>query len=264
MTLKKYFGFTKSPFSKAASDESIFKNAALESSLEKLHDALHRDTIAMVIAESGCGKSTLLWLFAKQLNAADHLVLCTSMTTLGPFSFLAHIEKALGLASKRFKGESAIALVQYFRSQSKRVVLLIDEAHLLPDSSLEDLRLLTTDHFDRATPFALVLVGQPMLRERMGEPQHHALFQRIGVRVRLRPLSEEEMSQFIICQLRAAGCKKQLFEPEGLAHLFHHSRGVCRLVQQMALDAMTIAMNANQKTIDAQAVEQAVNDWNQM
>jgi hypothetical protein len=56
-------------------------------------------------------------------------------------------------------------------------------AGLLPDDSLEGLRLLTACDFDRRSPFALILVGQPLLRERLNEPQHYSLVQRIGVRL---------------------------------------------------------------------------------
>ncbi len=55
---------------------------------------------------------------------------------------------ALGLRPRRFKGETVAALLGHLRSIPERIVLLIDEAHLLPDASFEDLRLLTADDFD--------------------------------------------------------------------------------------------------------------------
>jgi type II secretory pathway predicted ATPase ExeA len=138
--------------------------------------------------------------------------------------------------------------------------LLVDEAHELPDDSLEDLRLLSADDFDRKSPFALILAGQPLLRERLAEPQHYALSQRLGVRLRLRPLSESEMPLFLDRHLKAAGAKKACFDPDAVAVIFHHSRGVPRLVQNIALAAMLAAMTAGKKTVDAPAVQQAVVD----
>jgi type II secretory pathway predicted ATPase ExeA len=182
------------------------------------------------------------------------------MTTLGPFGFLSSVCAASGLRSRRFKGETAAALLAHLRGLPKRAVLLIDEAHLLPDSSLDDLRLLTAADFDRASPFALVLVGQPLLRERLQEPQHYALAQRLGVRLRLRPLNESEVALFIERHLKAAGAKKNPFDPDAVALVFHHSRGIPRLIQNLALQAMLVALAAGKKSVDAACLQQAVAD----
>jgi type II secretory pathway predicted ATPase ExeA len=260
MTLEDHFGLTHSPFPRCAPEAALLRHPGVEDVLVRLRFALARDTIALLVAESGCGKSTTLGLFARSLDAASYHLIAPSMTTLGPFGFLASISAATGLRSRRFKGETAAALLAHLRGLPKRAVLLVDEAHLLPDSSLEDLRLLTAADFDRASPFALVLVGQPLLRERLQEPQHYALSQRLGVRLRLRPLNESEVVLFIERHLKAAGAKKNPFDPEAVALVFHHSRGIPRLVQNVALQAMLAALAAGKKAVDASCVQQAVVD----
>lgn len=260
MNLEHYFGLAKPPFPKAASNDSLLDAPGFTTVIDRLHFALHRQTIALLVAESGCGKSTALFRFAQSLDAATYHVLPISMTTLKPFSFIAHIVTAAGLSAGRFKGETAAAFLRHLRSQPKRTVILIDEAHLLPDSCLEDLRLMTADNLDRDCPFFLVLVGQPLLRERIAEPQHYALAQRIGVRLRLRPLSESEIAPFLDRHLTAAGAHKSLFEPAAVSEIFHHSRGIPRLVQNIALEAMLAAMADAKSTVDAHAVQTAIVD----
>lgn len=260
MTLEEHFGLTLPPFLKAAPEPSLLRHSALEDVLQKLHFALARDTIALLVAESGCGKSTALALFAKSLDAGSYHVLATSFTTVGPFGLISHLAALSGLRPSRFKGDTAASLIAHLRGLPKRTVLLVDEAHMLPDNSLEDLRLLTACDFDRRSPFALMLVGQPLLRERLNEPQHYSLAQRIGVRLRLRPLNESEMPRFLERHLEAAGARKNLFEPDAIAVLFQHTRGVPRLVQNVALGAMLACMDGGKKTVDAAAVQQAVAD----
>jgi type II secretory pathway predicted ATPase ExeA len=260
MKLEAHFGLTRPVFPKAATADTLLHNAAVDHLLERLHFALERDTIALLVAESGCGKSTALYPFAKSLDAASYHVVSICLTTLKPFGLLAHLVASLGLARQRFKGECAAALLAYLRSQPKRTVVLVDEAHLLPDSCLEDLRLRTADNFDRDTPFSLVLVGQPILRERIAEPQHYALFQRIGVRLRLRPMNEQELGQFLERHMRAAGATSAIFAPAAAREIFHHSRGIPRLVQNLALEAMLAAMSAGKTVVDAEAVQQAIVD----
>jgi len=260
MTLEEHFGLTQAPFPKTAADAALLRHPGLEEVLHGLRCALTRDTIALLVAESGCGKSTVLSLFARSLDAASYHVLFTSFTTLKSFGFLSLLCVATGLRPRRFKGETACALIAQLRGLPKRTILLVDEAHELPDDSLEDLRLLSADDFDRKSPFALILAGQPLLRERLAEPPHYALSQRLGVRLRLRPLSESEVPLFLDRHLKAAGLKKSCFDPDAVAVVFHHSRGIPRLVQNIALAAMTAAMTAGKKIVDAPAVQQAVVD----
>jgi type II secretory pathway predicted ATPase ExeA len=261
MTLEEYFELSTPPFPKAANDKTLLINSAMEKVQGRLRFAVERDTLAMVIAESGCGKSTALACFAKSFDAATYNVMATSLTTLAPFSFISHLATTIGLCGRRFKGEAAAALLRHLRSLPKRTILLVDEAHLLPNSSLEDLRLLTADDMDRRSPFALILVGQPLLRDRIAEPQHYALWQRIGVRLQLRPFNEQEVTEFLARQMKAAGCrKKQVFEIGALTEIFRHSRGIPRLVQNIALQAMLAAMEAQKSTVDAEAVQTAIVD----
>lgn len=259
-TLQQHFGFTHQPFPRVPPEEAILRHKGLEEVLARLHFALDRDTIALLVAESGCGKSTALSLFARSLDASSHQLVTLSLTTLAPFSLISGIATSLGLRPRRFKGETAAALLGHLRSLPRRTVLLIDEAHLLPDESLEDLRLLTADDFDRRSPFALVLCGQPILRDRLSEPRHWALAQRLGVRIRLRPLTEAEVGAFLDLHLKAAGNGKPLFDSQATSALFQHTRGIPRLVQNLALASALAALAAGSTNVDAAAVQQAVVD----
>lgn len=260
MTLEEHFGLLRPPFPRSAPDTALFRHPGVEQVLARLRFALERDTTAMLIAESGCGKSTILALFARSLDAANYHLITTSLTTLAAFGFLASLCAATGLKTVRFKGETAAILISHLRGLPKKTVLLVDEAHLLPDDSLEDLRLLSADDFDRRPPFALVLAGQPLLRERLGEPRHYALSQRITVRARLRPLAETEVALFLERHLNAAGAKTNPFSPEATTAIFHHSRGVPRLVQNLALQSLLTAMAGGKKDVEQSCVEQAVVD----
>lgn len=258
--LEAHFGFTRPPFPKVPPDEAVLRHRGLEEVLAKLHFALERDTIALLVAESGCGKSTALSLFAKSLDAGSYQLVALSLTTLGPFSLLSALAASLGLKPRRFKGDTAAALLAHLRSLPRRVVLVVDEAHLLPDDSLEDLRLLSADEFDRRSPFALVLCGQPLLRDRLTEPRLWSLSQRIGVRIRLRPLTEAEVGQFLGLHLKAAGLAKSVFEPQAVSAIFQNTKGTPRLVQNLALASALAAMAAGNALIDPGAVQQAMVD----
>jgi type II secretory pathway predicted ATPase ExeA len=259
-SLEKHFGLASSPFPRAAQDAALLRHAGLEDVLHRLHFSLGRDSISLLVAESGCGKSTAIALFARSLDAASHFLITITLTTVGPFGLLASICAAAGLRARRFKSDTAAILLSHLRGLPKRTVLLVDEAHLLPDDSLEDLRLLSADDFDRRSPFALVLIGQPLLRDRLAEPRHYSLSQRVATPLRLRPLSETELVLFLDRHMKAAGAKTSPFTPDAAIAIFHHSRGIPRLAQNVALAAMLVALESSRKTVDDSCVKQAVLD----
>jgi len=49
----------------------------------------------------------------------------------------------------------------------RRVVIVVDEAHLLTPEQLEELRLLTNADMDSRSPFAGILLGQPSLARQL-------------------------------------------------------------------------------------------------
>jgi len=49
----------------------------------------------------------------------------------------------------------------------RRVVLIVDEGHLLSADQLEELRLLTNAEMDAESPLVLLLLGQPTLARQL-------------------------------------------------------------------------------------------------
>lgn len=258
--VEEHFKLHRAPFPQAADPAALLHHQTLKDALDRLRFAIDRDGIALLSAESGCGKSTVLGCLIRELDPTAYLVVYSALSTLKSFSLLSSLVAKIGLRTRRFKGETAHELISHLRALPKRTVVILDESHLLPDESLEDLRLLTADSVDKKSPFALVLAGQPILRERMTEPQHYALAQRVTVRVRLRPLTDSEVALFIDKHLRACGAQRVLFEPDAITLLFQHSRGVPRLVQSFALNAMLAAASGGKKCVDSDSVQQAVLD----
>jgi type II secretory pathway predicted ATPase ExeA len=256
--IESHFNLHSAPFPQSADGPAILQHTTLKDAQDRLRFVLDRNGIGLCTGESGCGKSTLLGCLYRSLDPTSYLVVYSSLTTLGPFGMLSSLVAKLGMRPRRFKGETAQDLLAHLRASPKSVVLILDEAHLMPDASLHDLRLLTADSLDKKSPFTLVLAGQPLLRERLGEPQHYALAQRVTVRVRLRPLTDSEATLFLDKHLRAAGATRNLFEPDAVTLLFQHSRGIPRLLQNLALGALLAAASTNKKTVDADCVQQSL------
>lgn len=258
--IEDHFKLHRPPFPQTADGAALLQQTSQKDALERLRFAIDRGGIAMLTAESGCGKTTVLSSLGRDLDPVKHLLVYASLSSLGPYSLLTSLASKLGIRARRTKGETAHELLSHMRASARRAVVVIDEAHLLPDESLEDLRMLTGDSLDHGSPFALVLAGQPLLRERLADPQHYALSQRLTVRARLRPLTDSEAALFLDKHMRACGTTRTIFEPDAVTLLFQHSRGVPRLIQGLALNALIAAASSAKKTVDADAVQQALLD----
>jgi type II secretory pathway predicted ATPase ExeA len=71
----------------------------------------------------------------------------------------------------------------------RAALLIVDEAHLIPGkATFEEIRLLTNFQLDDRNLIAVLLVGQPELRERLRHRAYRALTQRIGAQFHLTPL----------------------------------------------------------------------------
>lgn len=164
----------------------------------------------------------------------------------------------VGLSPRRSRAETAMAVSQALCADERKHVLVLDEAHIMPDATLEDVRLLTIADFDRKSPFVLVLAGHPALDERLAEPTHHALDQRITTVARLAPLALDETRDYVRLRVDAAGARGQpLFDDDAVTTLFEASAGVPRRLNRIASAAMIVAASRKKQLVAGQDVADA-------
>lgn len=140
--------------------------------------------------EVGAGKTVAARAALGDLDASRHTVIYLGNPAVGARGIYMAIVTRLGHVP-RFHKASLIplatdALTAEAAERGRRVVLAVDEAHLLAADQLEELRLLTNAEMDSASPFALILVGQPTLRARLRLGALAALDQRVARATRSR------------------------------------------------------------------------------
>jgi type II secretory pathway predicted ATPase ExeA len=142
--------------------------------------------------------------------------------------------------------------------QGKTPVVIVDECHLLDDSTLEDLRLLTNADFDRLSPLALILLGQLPIRARLKAPGLEAICQRLRFRYALEGFSEEETAAYIKHHLRLVGLNEDLFTKEAVKQIFLASAGLPREINNYCTMAVLKAQSASLSSIDAKLIRQVL------
>jgi len=116
----------------------------------------------------------------------------------------------------------------------RRVVIVVDEAHLLKPDQLEELRLLTNSDMDSKSPFAGILIGQPMLTRQLRLGVFAALDQRIATRFHIPPMDLGDATAYLRHHLGLAGRSDQLLADDASVRLHRLSHGVPRALNNAA------------------------------
>src|SRR5208282_3711534 len=115
----------------------------------------------------------------------------------------------------------------------------VDEAHHLSSEILEEIRLLTNLETSQRKLLQIVLAGQPELDQKLDSHELRQLKQRIALRCHLAPLNPNETKAYISRRLKIAGAlgAGEIFSGPAIDAVFHHSRGIPRLINTICENA---------------------------
>ncbi|BBY58454.1 hypothetical protein MSAR_38060 [Mycolicibacterium sarraceniae] len=138
--------------------------------------------------------------------------------------------------------------------------MVIDEAHLLDNTQMEAIRMLTNHDMDSGSPFAALLVGQPTLRHRLRLGVLAALDQRIAMRYAIAGMAPADTADYIGHHATIAGRTDTLFSDDAITLIHNAARGYPRAVNNLAVHALTAAFAAKAAIVDEKAARIAVTE----
>ena len=252
---KTFFGMINNPFTRNVPVDCLYESPAMREALSRLEHTASEQLFAVVTADSGCGKSTLIRRFSEQLSANDYILLYLSDSKLTPRWFYKGLLDQLGLEAKFYRGDSKRQLQQQIEIirgvQQKKVVCVLDEAHLLEKETLEEFRFLLNYRYDSESPLALVLVGQTELWEnKLRYQRYAAIRQRIDVYCTLPHLDRAETAKYIQSHLKYAGGSQDLFTEKAVTEIYQGSGGVLRMINRICEKALIYAFQQQNRLID--------------
>jgi type II secretory pathway predicted ATPase ExeA len=257
-----HFGFTHTPFSKAIPTSQFYERPRFKEAIARIHFTIAEMQLGVLTGEVGVGKTVAVRAATSQLDPAAHHVIYVPNPSFGARGLYLTIVRALG-AVPRFHKAEMIAQAQGLlaaeeQERHRRVVLIMDEAHLLTSEQLEELRLLTNAEMDSQSPFALLLVGQPTLARQLRLGIFAALDQRIGMRYQLTAMDLGESIQYLRHHLALVGHPDPLFADDAIARLHQVSLGLPRALNNAAIAALIAAASAGKVLVDDDCARQAV------
>ena len=146
------------------------------------------------------------------------------------------------------------------KKRGERVLLIIDEAHLLSVDLLEEVRLLS-NHDTKYNVMSIFLVGQTEINELLLNERLNALRQRIGVRFHLEKFSENETKGYVNFRLLKAGTTRHdLFDEQAIKEIHKASQGTPRLINIVCDHALVFGFSEGKKNIDASLIQECVQE----
>jgi len=259
-----HFGFSKTPFSKSIPAFDLFVREAHSEAIARIGFCIAESALGVLTGEVGAGKTVAVRAAVAGLDPLRHQVIYVPNPAIGTRGLYVTIVAALGAAPRFFRAEvmaQAQALLAAEEAERRRrVVIVIDEAHLLTPDQLEELRMLTNQNMDSASPFAGILVGQPTLSRQLRMGIFAALDQRIATRYCLPPMDLLESAAYLRHHLNLAGRSDPVFADDAVARLHRFSNGLPRALNNAAIAALISASLNGQSLVDDATAKKAVAD----
>jgi type II secretory pathway predicted ATPase ExeA len=253
-----FFEMTHTPFTRDVPTKQLYESPYVADAIGRLSYAADRQLFAVVTADAGCGKSTLIRKFVSALPKDDYIVLYLSDSKLTPRWFYKGMLDQLGIESKFYRGDAKRQLqsqIEIIRGvQHKKVICILDEAHLLERETIEEFRFLLNYRFDSMSPLSLVLSGQTELWDKLKLQRYAAVRQRIDLSCILPHLDRAQTGMYIQSHLNYAAGRQDIFTDKALDDIYRKSTGIPRSINRIAEKCLMYAFQQSKRLIDEHMV----------
>jgi general secretion pathway protein A len=249
------YGLKYNPFLPAIPTDNLWTPPGVESFFFRVENLVMDGGFALICGDPGLGKSKVLQLLAGRLETIGDVVVGVMER---PQSTLADFYRELGelfgvdlTPANKYGGFKALRVKwrENIKATLFRPVLLIDEAQMVPNDTLNELRLISSSYFDSESLLTTVLCGDRTLPERFRHKSLLALGSRIRTRIVFEALPRDVLLEFLDHLLLNAG-NPALITDSLREVLVDHSAGNIRILVGMAADLLELAARKEAKQLD--------------
>lgn len=251
------YGLKYNPFIPGMPVEDLWRSGEMDAFFFRVETSVLDGGFAAVIGENGSGKSKILQMLAEHLgNIGDVVVGVMERPQSKLGDWYRELGELFGVdlsPVNRYGGFKALRTRwrEHIESTLFRPVLLIDEAQVIPNESLTEMRLLSSAHFDSEALLATVLCGDNSLPERFRHRELTALGSRVRTRLHLGQRTSAELRLFLDHLLDVSGAPA-LMTNDLKETLIAHCGGNLRMLTGMCDELLTTAATQEQQRLDEQ------------
>jgi len=252
-----FYKLTGKPFQLNPDPAFFFGSRGHKRAFAYLQYGLYQSEGFIVITgEIGAGKTTIVRSLFEQLDREKVVAAQLVSTHLDADDILRAVGIAFGLPVRTVSKAVLLGSLEAFlckvAMESKRALLIVDEAQNLTARAVEELRMLSNFQLGNHALLQSFLIGQPELRTMMQSPQMQQLRQRVTASYHLGPLDREETQAYIEHRLHHVGWTGDPgFEPECFDLIHSLTTGIPRRINTLCNRLMLGAYLAERHQLGA-------------
>src|SRR5208283_2214514 len=139
-----HFGLARTPFGKSIPARDLFPRQAHAEAIARISFCVVESALGVVTGDVGAGKTVALRAAVAALDPTRHQVIYIANPAFGTRGLYVTIVRALGARPRYLKAELMAQATDLLAAEEderhRRVVMIVDEAHLLEPAQLEELR----------------------------------------------------------------------------------------------------------------------------
>lgn len=264
-----HFGLNELPFSLTPNTEFFLNMASYHKAYNMLMVSIaNHEGFIKVVGEVGTGKTMLCRKVLNSLeeNPEGFVTAYIANPVLSPKGLFLAFAEELGIEADSDIGHHSLLkrvtkVLMTHAAEGRQVVLFIDEAHAMPEKTLEALRLLTNLETEQSKLFQVVLFAQPELDDMLRDKSLRQLLQRITFSYRLESLDREGLERYVSHRLATAGYNgSAVFSNAALDDLFRASKGIPRVVNILCHKALMVAFGRGERSVEREHMKKAISD----
>ena len=261
-----HFGLTQAPFKITPNTGFFFAGGNRGAILDALIYAItHGEGIVKVTGEVGSGKTMLCRMLTERLpDNVETVYLANPSVEPGEILHAIAFELHLDVPRESGRLEVMKMLQDHLlagHGEGKQFVIFVEEAQSMPIATLEEIRLLSNLETQHNKLLQIVLFGQPELDDNLNQWEIRQLKERITHSFTLSPLGYQDIGQYLMFRLRAAGYTgPDIFTPAAVKLIAKASLGLSRRVNIIADKALLAAYAENRHSITPRQVKAAIED----
>ena len=226
------YGLTESPFSEQHDDRFLYLNSSLNERLELLkHYTQYGNLLLLITGERGIGKSSLKQRFTNTAHEEWQVCEIQSHTMMDASLLLRQVANGFNITEPPLDPSALFEVLseqlEYMHQASLIPILIIDDAHELPQDALQALLYLAEHHSNQETALRIILFCEPEIETMLEDPAIHSLKDRVTHNMEIPPLDEMQTAEYLRHRLAVAGFDgTSPFTPKLVNKIFKASNGI--------------------------------------
>jgi type II secretory pathway predicted ATPase ExeA len=259
--MEQFFNFKQMPFERNIPTSHLYTTPKFDELLSRLEYAARNRKFSAITGMVGVGKTTAVRKFVASLDKNCFRCIYIADSALTPRVFYWEVLTQLSSEEKPccYRSEGKRKMIGRFSQLADKSqiipVVIIDEAHLLSSSMLEETRFLLNNNMDSQNLMSLVIVGQNELKTKLSKEAFEPIAQRIDFRFTLVPFDRAQTQDYIHAHMSYAGETQDVFTPSAVDAVFNFSGGVARKINKLCSMSLLYAAQRTMRSIDGGIIE---------